>query len=126
MGAAQLEELRTQLADLTNRGFIRPSSSPYGAPVLFVRKKDGSMRMCIDYRGLNAVSVKNAYPLPRIDQLLDQLHGATVLSKLDLQMGYNQVRIEPEDIPKTAFSCRYGSFEYLVMPFGLCNAPSTF
>jgi transposase InsO family protein len=126
VGASQLEELRTQLADLTDRGFIQPSTSPYGAPVLFARKKDGTYRMCIDYRGLNAISVKNAYPLPRIDHLLDQLHGATVFSKLDLQMGYNQIRIEPADVPKTAFSCRYGHFEYLVMPFGLCNAPATF
>lgn len=125
VGAAQLEELRNQLADGIDRGFIRPSSSPYGAPVLFVRKEDGTFRMCVDYRGLNAINVKNSYPLPRIDQLLD-LHGATVSSKLDLQMVHNQVRIEPADIPKTAFSCRYGSFEYLVMPFGLCNAPSTF
>jgi len=126
VNAQQEAELKTQLADLVERGFIRPSSSPFGAPVLFVRKKDGTSRMCQDFRGLNKISVKNSYPLPRIDQLLDRLHGATVFSKIDLQMGYNQVRIEPEDIPKTAFRTRYGLYEYLVMPFGMCNAPATF
>jgi len=119
-------ELKTQIADLLERGFIRPSSSPYGAPVLFVRKSDGSSRMCQDYRGLNKISVKNSYPLPRIDQLLDRLHGAKVFSKLDLQMGYNQIRLEPNDVPKSAFRTRYGLYEYLVMPFGMCNAPATF
>ena len=110
-----------------DRGIVRPSCSPFGAPVLFVRKKDGTSRMCQDFRGLNKITVKNSYPLPRIDQLLDRLHGATVVSKLDLQIGYNQVRIDPpEDIPKTAFKTRYGLYEYLVMPFGLCGAPATF
>jgi len=122
----QEAELKAQLTDLSNRGFIRPSSSPYGAPVLFVRKSDGSSRMCQDYRGLNKISVKNSYPLPRIDQLLDRLHGARVFSKLDLQMGYNQIRINPPDIEKSAFRTRYGLYEYLVMPFGMCNAPATF
>lgn len=126
VNAQQEAELKAQLTDLIERGFIRPSSSPFGAPVLFVKKKDGTSRMCQDFRGLNKISVKNSYPLPRIDQLLDRLCGATVFSKLDLQMGYNQVRIEPEDIAKTAFRTRYGLYEYLVMPFGLCNAPATF
>jgi len=122
----QEAELKTQLADLLKRGFIRNSTSPYGAPVLFVRKADGSSRMCQDFRGLNKISVKNSYPLPRIDSLLDRLHGATVFSKLDLQMGYNQIRIEPDDVEKSAFRTRYGLYEYLVMPFGMCNAPATF
>jgi len=122
----QEAELKTQITDLLERGFIWPSSSPYGAPVLFVRKSDGTSRMCQDYRGLNKISIKNSYPLPRIDQLLDRLHGARVFSKLDLQMGYNQIRLEPQDVPKSAFRTRYGLYEYLVMPFGMCNAPATF
>ena len=120
------DELKKQLEELTNRGYIRPSSSPYGAPVLFVKKKDGSMRLCVDYRALNAVTVKNCYPLPKIDELLDRLHGAQVFSKLDLAQGYHQVRMAEADIPKTAFRCQFGHFEFKVLPFGLCNAPSTF
>lgn len=126
MSHAELLELKKQLQALVEAGKIRPSISPYGAPVLFVKKKDGSMRMCVDYRGLNEITVKNHYPLPRIDELLDRLHGAQVFSKIDLQQGYNQIRINPDDVPKTAFSTRYGHYEFVVMPFGLCNAPATF
>ena len=122
----EMDELNRQIQHLVEMGFIQPSKSPYGAPVLFVRKKDGTLRMCIDYRALNNYTVKNRYPLPRIDELLDRLHGATVFSKLALQSGYHQIRVAPEDVPKTAFRTRYGSFEFLVLPFGLTNAPATF
>jgi hypothetical protein len=122
----EMDELKKQLEDLTRQGFIRPSISPYGAPILFVRKKDGTMRMCVDYRALNKITIKNKYPLPRIDELLDRLQGAKFFSKLDLMSGYHQVRIAARDIPKTAFRTRYGHFEYLIVPFGLTNAPATF
>jgi len=126
MAPTELRELKEQLQELLDRGFIRPSVSPWGAPVLFVKKKDGSMRMCIDYRELNRVTVKNRYPLPRIDDLFDQLKGASVYSKIDLLSGYHQLRVREEDIPKTAIRTRYGHYEFLVMPFGLTNAPSVF
>ncbi|KAL4027100.1 hypothetical protein IC575_015560 [Cucumis melo] len=126
MAPAELKELKVQLQELLDKGFIRPSVSPWGAPVLFVKKKDGSMRLCIDYRELNKVTVKNRYPLPRIDDLFDQLQGATVFSKIDLRSGYHQLRIKEEDIPKTAFRSRYGHYEFIVMSFGLTNAPAVF
>ena len=126
MAEKELVELKTQLEDLLDRGYIRPSVSPWGAPVLFVKKKDGSLRLCIDYRELNKVTVKNKYPLPRIDDLFDQLRGAVVFSKIDLRSGYHQLRIAEGDVPKTAFRTRYGHYEFVVMPFGLTNAPAVF
>jgi hypothetical protein len=126
MAPAELRELKEQLQDLLDKGFIRPSASPWGAPVLFVKKKDGSMRLCIDYRELNKVTIKNKYPLPRIDDLFDQLKGAQVFSKIDLRSGYHQLKIKAEDVAKTAFRTRYGHYEFLVMPFGLTNAPAAF
>ncbi|GJQ96551.1 putative reverse transcriptase domain-containing protein [Tanacetum coccineum] len=123
---SEMKELMNQLQELLDKGFIRPSSSPWGAPILFVKKKDGSMRMCIDYHELNKVTVKNVYPLPRIDDLFDQLQGARWFSKIDLRSGYHQLKVREEDIPKTAFRTRYGHYEFVVMPFGLTNAPEIF
>nr|GFB07767.1 putative reverse transcriptase domain-containing protein [Tanacetum cinerariifolium] len=122
----EMKDLAEQLKELSDKGFIRPSSSPWGAPVLFVKKKDGSFRMCIDYRELNKLTVKNRYPLPRIDDLFDQLQGSSVYSKIDLRSGYHQLRVREEDIPKTAFITRYGHYKFQVMPFGLTNAPAVF
>ena len=122
----QLAELKKQLEALLAKGYIRPSVSPYGAPVLFAPKKDGGLRLCIDYRGLNKITVKNSFPIPRMDDMLDRLHGAKYFSKMDLHSGYNQVRIKPDDIPKTAFNTRYGHYEYTVGCFGLTNMPATF
>ncbi|GJR87526.1 putative reverse transcriptase domain-containing protein [Tanacetum coccineum] len=126
LAPSEMKELSEQLKELSDKGFIRPSSSPWGAPVLFVKKKDGSFRMCIDYRELNKLTVKNRYPLPRIDDLFDQLQGSSVYSKIDLRSGYHQLRVRKEDIPKTAFRTRYGHYEFQVMPFGLTNAPAVF
>ena len=126
MDAAELKELKVQMEEMVNKGFVRPSTSPWGAPVLFVKKKDGSMRLCIDYRELNKVTIHNQYPLPRIDDLFDQLQGAKVFSKIDSRSGYHQLRVHDEDVCKTAFRTRYGHFELLVMPFGLTNAPTAF
>ena len=126
MSPAELREVQVQLQDLLAKGWIRPSKSPYGAPILFVRKKDGTMRMCVDYRKLNDLTRKDRTPLPRIDELLDSLYGAQYFSTLDLYKGYHQVRVKERDIHKTAFRTHYGLFEYCVLPFGLCNAPAGF
>ena len=126
MAPVELQELRVQLQELLDKGFMKPSTSPWGAPVLFAKKKDKTLRLCIDYRQLNRVTIKNRYPLPRIDYLFDQLRGARVYSKIDLRTGYHQLRVRDTDIPKTAFRTRYGHFEFMVMPFGLMNAPTAF
>ena len=126
MPSSELVELKKQLDEMLQKGYIRPSSSPWGAPAIFVGKKDGSLRMCVDYRALNDVTIKNKYPLPRIDDLFDQLSGAQVFSKIDLRTGYHQLKIRNEDIPKTSFTTRYGLYEYTVMSFGLTNAPAFF
>ncbi|GJR75498.1 putative reverse transcriptase domain-containing protein [Tanacetum coccineum] len=126
LAPSKMKELSVQLQELLEKGFIRPSSSQWGAPMLFVKKKDGSLRMCIDYCELNKLTVKNRYPLPRIDDLFDQLQGSSVYSKIDMRSGYHQLRIKEEDILITAFRTRYGHFEFQVMPFGLTNAPAVF
>ncbi|XP_017979813.1 PREDICTED: RNA-directed DNA polymerase homolog [Theobroma cacao] len=126
MALIELKELKEQLQKLLDKGFIRPSVSTWGAPLLFVKKKDGSVRLCIDYRELNKATMKNRYPLPRIDDLFDQLKGAQVFSKINLQSGYHQLKVRIEDVPKTAFCTRYGHYEFLDMPFELTNAPATF
>ncbi|GJT60205.1 putative reverse transcriptase domain-containing protein [Tanacetum coccineum] len=126
LAPSEMQELSEQLQELQDKGFIRPSHSPWGAPVLFVKKKDGSFRMCIDYHELNKLTIKNRYLLPRIDDLFDQLQGARYFSKIDLRSGYHQLRVHDDDISKTAFRTRYGHFEFTVMPFGLTNAPAFF
>ena len=126
MAPVELQELRVQLQELLDKGFIRPSTSPWGVPVLFAKKKDKTLQLCIDYRQLNRVTIKNRYPLPRIDDLFDQLRGAQVYSKIDLRTGYHQLRVRETGIPKTAFRTRYGHYEFMVMPFGLTNAPAAF
>ncbi|GJR22958.1 putative reverse transcriptase domain-containing protein, partial [Tanacetum coccineum] len=126
LAPSEMKELSVQLQELLEKGFIHPSSSPWGAPVLFVKKKDGSFRVCIYYHELNKLTVKNRYPLPRIDDLFDQLQGSSVYSKIDMRSGYHQLRIKEEDILNNAFRTRYGHFEFQVMPFGLTNAPAVF
>ena len=126
MSPAQLAEVQKQLASYIDKGWVRPSSSEFGAPVIFAAKADGSLRFCVDYRALNAITIKDRYPLPRVDELLDQLYGAKYFTSLDLWQGYHQCRIHPDDIHKTAFRTRYGQFEFTVLPFGLTNAPSSF
>jgi hypothetical protein len=126
MSREKFAELKIQLKDLLDKGFICPSSSPWGYSALFVSKKDKGLHLCVDYRLLNAVTIKNMYPLPCIDILFDQLAGGQVFSKIDLRSGYHQIKIHDEDIPKMAFSMRYGLYEYLVMSFGLTNAPAHF
>jgi hypothetical protein len=126
MTREELAELKIQLKDLLDKGYIRPSSSSWGCPALFVKKKDEALCLCVDYQPLNAVTIKNKYPLPCIDIFFDQLAGDQVFSKIDLRSGYHQIKIYVEDIPKTAFSMRYGLYEYLVMSFGLTNALAHF
>ena len=120
------DELRKQVKELLKKGWIQPSTSPFGSPVLFVPKPDGSWRMCIDFRALNKLTIRNSWPLPRIDDLVEGLAKAKVFSSLDLAQGYHQIRISKEDVPKTAFKTPWGLYEYKVLPFGLCNAPATF
>ena len=126
MNTHELVELKLQLQELFGKGYIRPNVSPWGAPVLFVKKKYGMMWMCIDYRQLNKVTIKNKYPLPRIDDLFNHVREAKVFSKIDLWYGYHQVRVKDEDIHKTTFRTSYGHYEFLVIPFELSNAPTTF
>jgi hypothetical protein len=126
MTPKELAELKVQLKELLDKWYIHPSSSPWVCPAFFVKKKDQSLRLCVDYRPLNAVTVKNKYPLACIDVLFDQLTDAKVFSKVDLRLGYHQIKIHPKDVPKTTFSTRYVLYEYLVMAFGLTNAPTHF
>jgi hypothetical protein len=126
MSHEELKKLKVQLEELLTKGYIKPSKSPYGAPVFFVHKKDGMLRMCVDYEALNKVTVKNRYPLPRIDDLFDRLSGAKMFSRIDLRLGYYQIQIVEGDEEKIACHTRYGSYEFLVMPFGFTNAPATF
>jgi hypothetical protein len=119
MSTPELQELKMQLKDFLDLGLIRPSVSPWGVPVIFIRKKDGSWRLCIDYHQLNKATIKNQYMFPRIDNLFDQIKGATVFSKIDLRLGYHQLRIKEDDIPKTSFKTRFGHYEFIFLPFGL-------
>ena len=122
----ELKILKEMLQELLNQGFIKPNKSLYGALILFVKKKDSTLRMCVDYRALNKLTIKNRYPLPHIDEIFDHVQEAKIFSKLDLCSGYHQICIQDQDIPKTAFCTRYGHYEFTVMPFGLTNAPVTF
>ncbi len=126
LSVTELAEMKKQIEEALANGFIRPSVSPWGSPVLFTKKKDGSLRMCIDYRALNKQTIRSEVPLPRVDEVWDQLSGAKYVSTIDLRSGYNQIRIKECDIEKTAFRTRYGQFEYLVAPFGLSGTPGFF
>ena len=126
MSPVELETLKTYVDDYLDKGFIRPSQSPCGAPILFVKKADGSLRLCVDYRGLNKITKKNRYPLPLIGEMLDRISRAKIFTKFDVRDGYHRLRMKDGEEWKTAFRCRYGLFEYTAMPFGLCNAPGTF
>jgi hypothetical protein len=126
MKPQELEELKKQLADMLSKGLIRPSASPWGSPILFVDKRDGTIWLCVDYHKLNEVTIKNKYPLPNIEDLFDQLNGAKVFSKIDLLTGYHLLKVRESDIPKTTFTTRYGLFEYTTMSFGLTNASAYF
>jgi hypothetical protein len=126
MSTPNLVEIKLQLKEMMDKGYIQPSVSPWGAPVLFVKKKDGTLHLCRDYRQLNKVTIKNKYPLSRIDDLFDQLGGASIFLKIDLRSGYHQFRMKGEDMHKTAFRMRYGHYEFVVVPFGSTNSPSTF
>ena len=122
MAPNEIEELKKQVEELEDLWFIYPSTSPWGAPMLFVKKKDGALQLCIDYRELNKVIVKNKHPLPRIDDLFDQLQGATTFSKNELRSGYQELLVRPEDVSKTTFRTRYGHYKFTGMQFGLTNA----
>ena len=126
MAPAELTELRKQLDELLDKGFIKSSTLPWGAQVFFAKKDDGSLRLCVDYRKLNQMIIKNRYPLPYIDDLFDQLGGSRYFTKIELRYGYHQLKIKEKAIPKIAFRTQYGHFEFLVMPFGLTNTPTTF
>lgn len=126
MSTQKLIESKLQLKEMLDKGYIRPSVNPWGTPVLFVKKKDNRLRLCNDYRKLNNLTIKNRYPLPHIKCLFDQLREATIFSKIDLRFGYHQVHIKHEDIYKIAFQMSYGHYEFVIVPFGLTNAPATF
>ena len=126
MSPKELEEVKRKIDELLEQGFIRPSTSPWAAPVLFASKKDGTLRFCVDYRALNDLTVKNSYPLPRIDEILDHLPKAKYFTGIDLRLGYHQIRLGEKSIPLTAFNTKYGHYEFLVLPFGLANGPASF